>query len=95
MTITPEGHHRYSIAEARRNFSALVRDAEAGRTVEISRRSVPVVAVIKLDSPARKAGPTYGEAYAEWVKDRDLAELDLRPEEVFVRDKSPGRDVKL
>lgn len=95
MTITPEGHHRYSIAEARRHFSAVVRDAEAGRTVEISRRGVPVAAVVKIGSSVSKPGPTYGEAYAEWVKDRDLAELDLRPEEVFVRDKSPGRDVDL
>ena len=95
MTITPEGHHRYSIAEARRHFSALVRDAEAGRTVEISRRGVPVVAVVRLEQVRSEGGRTFRDAYAEWVKDRDLAELDLRPEEVFVREKSPGRDVKL
>lgn len=95
MTITPEGRHRYSVAEARRDFSAVLRDAEAGRTVEITRRGVPVLAVVRAEQLPSASGSGFRDAYAEWVKDRDLAELDLRPEEVFVRDKSPGRDIEL
>ena len=76
--ITPEGHHHYSIVEARRNFSAVIREVEAGRTVEISRHGVPVVAMVRIDSL-----PAPGV-----VRDRDQAEPDPPPEEARARDES-------
>ena len=87
---------RHSVADARRNLPALIRAAEDGRTVEISRRGVPVAVMV---SSARFAQlgprrPGFMEAYRTFLRKTDLAALALDPDEIFagVRDSSPGRD---
>ena len=89
----------YSIAEARRSLPSLVREAEDGKSVRLTRRGEPVAVLIghrefeRLSSGRRD----FVETYEEFLKSYDLLELDIDPDEAFraVRDKSPGREVSL
>lgn len=86
----------FSIAEARRK---LVREAENGRAVRITRRGKPVALLIgqwefeRLVSGRRD----FVEAYEEFSKSRDLEDLNIDPDEVFrdSHDESAGRVVLL
>ena len=90
---------RRSIAEARRNLPSLVRAAESGTAVELTRHGEPVAVLIgwkafeRLTAGRRR----FSEAYAAFAKDADLQALGLEPDEVFgsVRDMTPGRDIEL
>ena len=87
---------RRSIAEARRNLPSLVRDAQNGRAVELTRRGEPVAVLIghrefgRLTSGRRG----FGKAYREFASAFGLA---LDPDELFgdVREKTAGHDVRL
>lgn len=90
---------RRSIAEARRHLPGLVREAESGRTVELTRRGKPVAVLVGLDRYRRLASarPTFTEAYDAFRRGVDLADLDIDPAEVFggVREVHRGRRVDL
>ena len=90
---------RHSIAEARRNFPALVRDAESGRAVELTRRGKPVAVLLGHREFERLASGRrgFGKAYQEFLRTTALAELSIDPEETFgdARDGTTGRDVQL
>lgn len=89
----------FSIAEARRNFSSLVRESENGRAVSTTRRGEPVAQLIghrqfeRLVSGRRD----FVAAYEEFSKSYDLGDLHLDADEVFrdSRDGSAGSDVSL
>lgn len=89
----------FSIAEARRNFPSLVREAESGRAVRITRRGKPGALLIgqwefeRLVSGRRD----FVEAYEEFSKSRDLEDLNIDPDEVVrdSHDESAGRVVLL
>ncbi len=90
---------KYSIAEARANFTSVVHEAEKGTQVELTRRGKPVAILVGVEDFERlsKEKPGFWEAYQEFRRRADLSELDIDPDEVFrdVRDPSPGRDVDL
>ena len=90
---------KHSIADARRNLPRLIREAENGKTVELTRRGEPVAVLVGHRQFRRLSGNRRGfaAAYREFLETVDLSELDLDPDELFegVRDKSPGRDVSL
>ncbi|MBA3032564.1 MAG: type II toxin-antitoxin system Phd/YefM family antitoxin [Gammaproteobacteria bacterium] len=80
-----------SIAEARNDLSGVVREAEAGRPVTLSRRGRPVAVIVSTRDYARVADSrrTVAEAIDEF-RDRHaaaLADENWLPE----RDQSPGR----
>ena len=81
----------YSIAEARNDLSGVVREAEAGRPVTLSRRGRPVAVVVSARDYERVAG--YRRTVAEAIEEfrhryiAALADENWLPE----RDKSPGR----
>lgn len=85
-----------SVAEARVEFPSLLRDAERGETIEITRRGKAVAVVLSVGDYERLvAGRTsFAKAYGAWrasVADDDLA---LAPDYFQqLRDRSPGRDV--
>ena len=88
---------RCSIAAARRDLPALVREAEAGGTVELTRRGKAVAIIVgcrrfKRLVPSRRG---FIEAYGEFLRDTDLAELAFDPDDLFAgaRDSAPGREV--
>ena len=90
---------KHSITDARRNLPRLIREAENGKTVELTRRGEPVAVPVGHRQLKRLSGNRRGfaAAYREFLESADLPELDLDPDELFegVRDKSPGRDVSL
>ena len=76
---------QYSIAEARSNLSKLVREAEAGKTMELTRRGEGVAVLIGRKEydrlvPRRRS---FSEAYDQFVREVDLKELDIDPDEVW------------
>jgi antitoxin Phd len=87
---------KYSIAEARDNFTSVVHEAEEGTQVELTRRGKPVAVLIGVEDFERMSSkrPGFWQAYQEFRHrlDRDGVEID--PDEVWgdVRDPSPGRD---
>jgi prevent-host-death family protein len=90
---------RHSIAEARSSLPRLIREAESGKPVELTRRGEPVAILVgrqqymRLTSGRRR----FSEAYEEFTRQVDLGELAIDPDAVFAgaRDRTPGRDVDL
>ena len=95
ITITD----RQSIAEARRNLPSLIREAESGKAVELTRRGEPVAVLISCQVFERLTnGPrSFDDAYRAFSDSVGLAEMELDPGELFgdLRDSVPGRDVRL
>ena len=89
---------KLSIAEARRNLPSLIREAEHGKAVELTRRGEPVAVLVGYRMFARLiAGRrTFADTYREFAQSVDLAEVGLDPDAVFngVRASTPGRDVR-
>ena len=90
---------RHSIAEARRHLLRLIREAEQGKTVELTRRGEPVAVLVGCRTFERLAAGRrgFGEAYEEFTKTFDLSDLALDPDELLegVRDSTRGRDIRL
>jgi prevent-host-death family protein len=88
-----------SIAAARSNLPQLVRQAEAGEPIELTRRGESVAVLIgrkqyeRLTTGSRR----FSEAWKEFTREVELSELEIDPGEVFsdVRDARPGREVGL
>ena len=87
---------KHSIADARSNLPQLIRDAEAGETVELTRRGEGVAVMIGWKQYERLASPkrSFSEAWDDFSREFSPAKLKIDPDEVFgaVRDKDPGRD---
>ena len=85
----------YSIAEARDNFAAIVRDVEQDSPIELTRRGEPVAVLLSIEEYRRLlAGrKRFWEAYSEFRDEVDLRRLNIEPE-IFedLRDVSPGRE---
>ena len=90
---------RHSIAEARRNLPSLVREAESGKAVELTRRGEPVAILLGYPAYERLTSGrrSFAASYREFVNTVDLAEVALDPHELFadVREESTGREVRL
>lgn len=90
--------HRYSVAEARANLPSIIEQAEAGETVELTRRGRRVAVVLSVEEfeRLRSERPRFGDAYREFLKRFSLDEVGLeRDFAASLRDRSPGRQVKL
>jgi len=74
---------RRSIADARRDLPGLIREAEAGRPVEITRHGRPVAVLVgRRDLEAlRESPPTFRNAYAEFVNRHAPDGVDLAIDE--------------
>lgn len=90
---------RHSIADARRNLPTLIRDAENGKAVELTRRGEPVAVLIGCREFERLSSrrPTFSDAYREFASAVGLERLALDPDELFadVREETAGREVRL
>ena len=90
---------RHSIADARNNLPELVRQAESGKPIELTRRGEPVAVLVgrkdydRLTAPSRK----FGEAWETFSRSVDLRQANIDPDEIFadVREDAPGRDASL
>jgi len=87
---------KYSIAEARDNFTGVVHEAEEGTRVELTRRGKPVAILMGVEDFDRLSTkkPGLWKAYQEFRSRIEKADLEIDPEEIWgdVRDSSPGRD---
>ncbi|HVT05019.1 MAG TPA: type II toxin-antitoxin system Phd/YefM family antitoxin [Thermoanaerobaculia bacterium] len=87
---------RYSIAEARMKLPSLVREAESGKAVELTRRGESVAVLLGREQYERLSSRTrrFSEAWDDFSREVELAALEIDPDEVFgsTRDDSPGRD---
>jgi antitoxin Phd len=85
----------YSIAEARDNFAAIVRDVERDSAIELTRRGEPVAVLLSIEEYRRLlAGrKNFWDAYSQFRDEADLQRLNIDPE-IFegLRDVSPGRE---
>lgn len=92
-------HEKHSIADARTNLPRLVREAESGKAVELTRRGEAVAMLIGRRDYDRLVGRSrsFRDAYDDFTRDFELAALEIDPDEIFagVRDTSPGRNVRL
>lgn len=90
---------RHSISDARSNLPKLVREAERGKAVELTRRGEAVAVLVGRRQYEQLVGHhrSFFDAYEEFKKDVNLAELAIDPDEVFAgaRDDTRGRDVHL
>lgn len=93
MTIT------YSIAEARDQFAALVRNAEeSNHPVQVTRRGQPVAVILSAKEYARlldnQPERDFWVAYQEWRQKWNVSELDIDPDEIWgdVRERTPAPD---
>ena len=90
---------RHSISEARSNLPRLVREAERGKAVELTRRGEAVAVLVGRRQYERLIGRqgSFIDAYDAFIKDVDLAEFAFDPDELFAgaRDDTRGRDVRL
>ena len=90
---------RHSIAEARRNLPALIREAENGKQVELTRRGEPVAMLISHQAFKYLTSIRRGfvAAYLDFTSNIDVSNLELNPDELFgdVREETGGRDIPL
>ncbi len=85
----------YSIAKARDNLAAIVRDVERTSTIELTRRGKPVAVLLSVGEYRRLlAGKkNFWDAYSEFRDEVDPQRLDVEPKVVEgLRDVSPGRE---
>jgi prevent-host-death family protein len=87
---------KVSVAEARQNFARLIKRAQQGRAIEITRRGEPVAVLLSATEYLTLTGerPSFVEAINR-VRDRlEVDELGIGDEEFEgLRDESPGREV--
>jgi prevent-host-death family protein len=87
---------RYSIAEARHDLAAIVHELEGRDLIELTRRGEPVAVMLSLREYRRLTvgREEFWDAYLAFRETVDLSSLGIEPE-IFERDPSPGREVRL
>jgi prevent-host-death family protein len=92
------GSTRVSVAEARQNFARLIKSAQRGRAVEITRRGKPVAVLLAAADYMALTGqrPSFVQAVHE-IRDRlGVEALGIGDDEFEgLRDESSGREVSL
>ena len=88
--------NRYSTTDARRNLSAIIREAENGKEIELTRRGEPVANLIGIRAFNRLKSTQgdFATAYREFRETANLEDLDLNPDELYgdLRKEIAGRE---
>lgn len=86
-----------SIAKARRNLPTLIREAENGKAVTLTRHGMPVAVLMGRKQYEQLAAGRRGftDAYNRFVQESNLDDLNLDPAALFAdtREPLPGRDI--
>ena len=90
--------NRYSITDARRNLSAIIREAENGKEIELTRRGEPVAMLIGIRAfkQLKSIQGDFATAYQEFRETENLDNLDLNPDELYadLRKDIEGRETQ-
>lgn len=92
------GATKVSVAEARQNFARLIKRAEQGRAIEITRRGESVAVLLSASEYLTLRGdrPSFVEATRRVRERLDVESLGIGDEEFAgLREESPGREVAL
>lgn len=84
-----------SIAEARAKLPGLIREAEEGEAVQITRWGAPVAVLVSAARYQKLAHgrPSFGNALDSFIESIELAEVGLEADEFQgLRDRGPGRE---
>ena len=87
----------YSIAEARNQFAAIVRDLKFTPTIKLTRRGKPVAMLLAIEEYERleTGRASFWENYQAFRASVDLGDLGIDPGEFDdVRDPVPGRELR-
>ena len=86
----------YSVAQAKNHLPRLIRDAESGKDVRLTRRGKLVARLVgeKRYEELTTSRGSFAESYGNFRQRYDLAELGIDVEDIYgkIRDKDPGRD---
>jgi len=92
-------NEQHSIAEARSNLPELIRRAESGEAVELTRRGRGVAVLLGRKQYERLVSKSmrFSEAWDAFVRNTTPVDIEPDSDDAFadVRDKSPGRDIRL
>ncbi len=86
---------RLSVAEARQRWAEVIRGAQTGRSIVVTRNGEPVAAVVPIELLRRAERPSLSDAVARFRESVSPRDLDGPDPFADVRDSSPGRDVSL
>lgn len=88
---------RRTLAQARAELPSLLKAVERGAEIEITRRGTPVAVVLSVAERDRLARGrrNFGEAFDAFVKSGGLAAPIPSDDFANLRDRSPGRKVRL
>lgn len=89
---------KVSVAEARQHFARLIKRAQQGKTIEITRRGEPVAVLLSAAEYSAITGEcaSFMEATTELRERLGVDELDIGNSDFEgLRDQSPGREVAL
>jgi prevent-host-death family protein len=92
---------KFSIAEARDKFAAIIRDVEeTAQPIEVTRRGQPVAVILSTEQYAdllgRQRKQSFWQGYLEWREKWHVDEMEDEGD-LFadLRDPSPGRPIDL
>ena len=89
----------HSIAEARRNLPRLIREAEHGKAVQLTRHGEPVAVLLGRRMFERLASGrrSFGEAFDDFARTTDVSGLGFDAVQFLegARAPDPGRDFRL
>jgi prevent-host-death family protein len=90
---------RYSISDARTRFPSLVKEAEGGKRIELTRNGKPVAVVVGWQTYEDLTQPrkSFWEVVTEFRDRIEREKIEWGPDDPFedVRDRSAGREVDL
>ncbi|MBW2271555.1 MAG: type II toxin-antitoxin system Phd/YefM family antitoxin [Deltaproteobacteria bacterium] len=92
------GATKVSVAEARQNFARLIKRAQQGKAIEITRRGEPVAVLLSAAEYLTLKGdrPSFVDAIGHVRERLAVDSLGIGDEEFEgLRDESPGREVAL
>ena len=89
---------KVSVAEARQHFARLIKRAQQGNAIEITRRGEPVAVLVSAAEYSAITGdrPSFMDATAQIRERLDVDSLNIGDSDFEgLREESPGRDVSL
>ena len=89
---------KVSVAEARQHFARLIKRAQQGKAIEITRRGEPVAVLVSAAEYSAITGdrPSFIDATAQIRERLDVDSLNIGDSDFEgLREESPGRDVSL